>query len=1001
MATLTLKYDAALDYQRDAIAAAVDLFDGQPPAEATFRASLNTGASLLTEYGVGNELKLDDTALLTNLQTVQHRNHIDHHTGLGARNFTVEMETGTGKTYVYLRSAFELQRTYGFSKFVIVVPSVAIREGVLHSLTTMADHFRALYSVPFDHAIYDSRQLGRLRSFATANTLQFMVINIQAFQRDIRDGDIPGSANVIYRENDRLSGHRPIDFLRSTRPIVILDEPQKLSGAASVQAIGQLHPLCTFQYSATPVAEAVRIYRLGPIEAYDRRLVKRIEVASVREESNANDAFVRLLSVDASKQTARVRMNVGTGSVVREKDITIRKDDDLFLKSQGGKLDAGRQEYRVGFRVEEIGFRPGESYVAFGNGRRVALGQAAGDQDAEVMQAQVYATVREHLEKERRLRPLGIKVLSLFFIDRVANYRVYGAGGSYTLGRIGRWFEKAFADLSVQDPYAGLIADPVHTIHAGYFATDRKGAYRESTERGNKEDEGAYEVIMQDKERLLSLEEPLRFIFSHSALREGWDNPNVFQICTLNETRSVSQKRQEIGRGLRLPVNASGERVRDEQINRLTVIANESYRDFASGLQQEYEAAGVQFGVIHRHDFAHLPRTDTGRSETIGYEKSAEIWEALLFKHHIDEEGRIQRSFDPKATMFEVLSDDQFKHLAVFAPQVIDRMSQAMITSRLDDARERRLIRVQDNVIDSEEFGRLWRRISQRTHYSIEFDTADLIESAVANLKRPTSIQPPRITVDTRELEMSRKGIAEDSATLEIYDRDIAPPTVIPDILAYLQNETDLTRDTLVEILLQSGRLPELLINPQAFITMATREIKAAVSDLTVRRIAYTPIGNDTWSLSRLREESATGIETYLSRLYQLKHSSKSPYEYIVYDSRVEEQFAAALDASDQVQCFIKLPAWYTVDTPVGTYNPDWAISIRDDDRVYLVRETKGTADTAELRPAEQQKIACARRHFEAIEVDYAVTTDVNSTIRDALAAARHRAGRIASAEAS
>lgn len=993
MSTLTLKYDAGLPYQLDAIAAAVDLFAGQPLAASSFTGRSNLGSALLTEFGVGNQLSLDDETLLANLHRVQERNGIDRATAQGGRDFTVEMETGTGKTYVYLRTAFELHRTYGFRKVVIVVPSIAIREGVLHSIRTMTDHFRTLYNVPFDHATYDSRQLGRLRAFATANTLQLLVINIQAFQRDVQggeDGENPsptawgrgrGGTNVIYRENDRLSGYRPIDFLRSTRPIVILDEPQKLSGEASSRAIAQLDPLCTLQYSATPDERATRIYRLGPIEAIDNQLVKRIEVASVREESNANDAYVRLIGVDTARLTARVEMNVGDGANPKQKVVTVRQRDDLFIKSQAGRLDAGRQEYAGGgYRVTEISAYAGDTFIEFANTRRVRLGQASGGLDDAVMRAQVHETIREHLEKERRLRPLGIKVLSLFFIDRVANYRRYAADGSPLPGKIAGWFAEEYATLTARPQYAGLIADPVERVHDGYFATDRKGGFKDSVEgRGNSDDESAYELIMRRKEQLLSLDEPLRFIFSHSALREGWDNPNVFQICTLNETRSVTRKRQEIGRGLRLPVNQLGERIHDPRINRLTVVANESYRDFARALQADYEQDGIAFGVVRPIDFAHLRITQGKTEHPVGQDLSRRIFDALVHKGHLDREGRIQRGFDPSATGFELLADDhEFKGLEA---QITDRLTSATIASRIDDARKRERVAVQPAVIDDPAFIALWERVSRRTRFNLTFDTAELVASASARLAGAAKISPIRVGIDTRDVAVSRKGVTVGESR-RYYDQEVAAPRTVPDVLAYLQNETDLTRDTLVTILLDSGRLADLLVNPQAFITMATREIKAALTDLMIPGIRYEPIADDQWELSRLRREGDAGIERYLNRLYRLNRPQKSPFPLIEYDSKVEERFAAELDANDDVRFFVKLPAWFTVDTPLGTYNPDWAIMVESTGTLYLVQETKGSLIPEDRRPTENAKIECATEHFKAIGVPYGVTTDLKTTIQ-------------------
>lgn len=508
---MQLKFNADLPFQRAAIDAVVDLFEGQPLADSGLTVSFNAGPLLPSEYGLGNNLVLGHDAIFANLQRIQERNDIAKTGVLPAYNFSVEMETGTGKTYVYLRTAFELNLRYGFTKFVIVVPSIAIREGALHSLETMREHFRSLYDgVAFDHFVYDSRQIGRLRSFATSNALQIMVINIQAFQRDVQgdegEAGAGGPGNVIYRELDRLSGHRPIDFLRATRPVVIIDEPQKMTGAASAAAINRLDPLCTLRYSATYDASP-KLYRLGPIEALDQKLVKRIEVAGVVEDENLNAAFVRLLSVDIARRNAQVEINAatGTGGGAKQKKVAVKHGDDLFVKS------GDREEYRDGFLVREISFEIGNQFVEFGNGRRIEVGQTSGGLTDEILREQISWTVREHLDKELRLRPRGIKVLSLFFIDRVANYRDWGAdGASRSLGKLGVWFEQEYLRLSADPKYRALVFDPVASVHDGYFSQDKKGG-RLDTTGVTQADEGAYNLIMRDKERLLTLDEPLRF----------------------------------------------------------------------------------------------------------------------------------------------------------------------------------------------------------------------------------------------------------------------------------------------------------------------------------------------------------------------------------------------------------------------------------------------------------------------------------------------------------
>ncbi|MDQ3539236.1 MAG: DEAD/DEAH box helicase family protein, partial [Chloroflexota bacterium] len=548
MATMKLRFDDSLEYQHDAINAVCDVYEGLPTGNPVFSISYNTGLGFkVSELGIANPDLPQDEMILGNVQRVQERNGITKISALPLREFAIEMETGTGKTYVYLRTAFELNKRYGFRKFVIVVPSIAIREGVLHSIETMRDHFRTLFGTPFDAFVYDGKQSNQLRGFAMANAMQIMVINIQAFQRDFKDeaGPRRGGGNVIYREQDRLNGWRPIDFLQQTRPFVIVDEPQKVQGTASHVALTRLNPCSLVQYSAT-FDSPTKLYRLGPIEAHQQRLVKQIEVASVLEQLDGNNAYVRLLKVDIAKQRVQLEINIGQGDAVARKPVWVKQRSDLY------ELSKHRLEYQDRWVVDDLSFDPVDGYVDFDNGQAVTLGASTGGLDDEVMRAQVHETVREHLEKELRLTSQGIKVLSLFFIDRVANYRQYGEDGAESLGKIGQWFEESYRELTSKGRFASLGVDDVGAIHDGYFSVDKKGRVKDTTGK-TADDESTYDRIMRNKERLLSFSDPLRFIFSHSALREGWDNPNVFQICTLKETKSIDNKRQELGRGLRLP----------------------------------------------------------------------------------------------------------------------------------------------------------------------------------------------------------------------------------------------------------------------------------------------------------------------------------------------------------------------------------------------------------------------------------------------------------------
>lgn len=590
---MKLQFNASLGYQQDAIQAVTDLFDGQPLAQSNFELSHTSGALGITqsEFGTGNQLDITQDEILKNVQHIQERNKIEQATDFQhGMNFSVEMETGTGKTYVYLRTIFELNKKYGFKKFIIVVPSIAIREGVLKSVEMTRQHFKNLYSnAPFDCFIYDSSRLSKVRNFASSNEIQIMIINIQSFQRE---GD-SSTANVIHRELDKMSGSKPIEFIKSTNPFVIIDEPQSVDNTEKAKnALATLNPIVTLRYSATHRNPYNLLYRLDPIQAYDLRLVKRIEVFSLQPKNSFNDAYIKLLRVDNKYNKLRAQVEIhkklASGDMKLNK-IWVRFGDDLYVKSGWNEL------YRHGYRVNQIDCRPSEEFVEFSQGQRLELGDELGGVKDDIMKNQVRATVKEHLSKERKFKGKGIKVLSLFFIDRVANYRTYNDDGGTQLGKIGLWFEEAFNELKSKFKDLDVCQLDADEIHDGYFSQD-KGRDKDTSGK-TKKDGDTYTLIMRDKERLLDPHEPLRFIFSHSALREGWDNPNVFQVCTLNETQSTDKKRQEIGRGLRLPVNDQGERVRDDNINRLTVIANQSYEFFAQALQKEYENDyGIQFG---------------------------------------------------------------------------------------------------------------------------------------------------------------------------------------------------------------------------------------------------------------------------------------------------------------------------------------------------------------------------------------------------------------------
>jgi type III restriction enzyme len=988
-----LHFDANQGFQLDAIAAVIDLFDGQPQGAPEY-AVINLGGMEglfagqdRTELGVGNHLLLAEDRLRQNLRTIQTRNDIeiadpgaapeawelfDGPANIARRcpHFSVEMETGTGKTYVYLRTIFELSRRYGFQKFIIVVPSMAIREGVLKNIEMTGEHFRALYNnLPFEHFVYDAKKVNRLRQFATSNTLQILVINIDAFRKNFTGTEEEKKSNVIYKESDKLSGRQPIEFVQAARPVVIIDEPQSVDATEKAQeAIKALNPLCTLRYSATHRNPYNLVYRLDPVRAFELKLVKQIVVASAAAEGTANDAFVTVEQIDYKKGIkAKLRIQVQTPEGPKEKALTVKQGADLFTVSNE------RVTYRDGFQVAEINAEPGNEYLRFSNGRTLRLGEQIGGLREDVWRMQIKHTVKKHLEKELHVRARGLKVLSLFFIDRVANYRDHGTDGKLAKGKFAEAFEAALSGFAKDERYQSLewLKEPVDRLHNGYFAQDRKGVLKDT--RGDTQaDDEVYNLIMKDKERLLSLDEPLRFIFSHSALREGWDNPNVFQICTLNETRSVVKKRQEIGRGLRLPVDQTGVRVFDESVNKLYVMANESYEDFARALQTEYEEdCGVTFGKVPFTAFVKLTRIVDGVEQPIGRDAAEAVRAALVEQKMLDADGRIQAAFDPKRKDFKLNLPEAHLDLA---PAVVDLLAAYQIERHIRRDRDEATNRLKKEVTLSPQFQALWDRIKPKTTYRVEFETHTLVVRAVDAIKRMEKIEAPKIHVAAGQVQVAKGGVIATAMSVA-EEQPVYGVRALPDILAYLQNETELTRSTLVRILKESGRLADVFENPQRFLDQVAAILTHELHRLLVDGIKYERLpgtGADAeWEMLLFKNEE---LVNYLNAL----QVNKSVYEYVVYDSEVEREFAKKLDEREDIKLFVKLPAWFKVDTPVGEYNPDWAIVKHDGHTLYLVRETKGTRDFLKLRTVEADKVRCGKRHFETLGMPFAVAVSAD-----------------------
>lgn len=970
---MKLKFDSTQAFQIAAVGSISNLFDGQPLNLEDFTVEINTARTsgqtsiFQSELGIGNNLILDDDAILKNLHRLQEENDLDitpeTEFAKNGLNFSVEMETGTGKTYVYLRTVFELSQKYGFKKFIIVVPSVAIREGTLKNIEITSEHFKALYNnIEFEHFVYDSKKANRLRQFATSNHVQIMVINIDAFRKDFSDSEDDKKSNVIFKESDKLSGRRPIEFVQATRPIVIIDEPQSVDNTPRAQdAIKSLKPLCIFRYSATHKNLYNLVYKLDPIKAYELRLVKQIVVASVEGANAQNAAYIKLLETDNKNGIrARIRLQVQGKGKVSEKDIWVKQNADLFA------LSNEREVYRHGFEVLDISAEPGNEFIDFTTGR-LYVGQERGGIKEDLVEVQIRNTIKKHLDKELQLRGKGIKVLSLFFIDRVANYRDYTEDGKAEKGKFALLFEKHYKDLVALPQYKELDTQPVEKIHDGYFSQDKKGVFKD-TNGATQADDDTYSKIMRNKEQLLSLEEPLKFIFSHSALREGWDNPNVFQICTLNETNSVMKKRQEIGRGLRLPVNQNGERVFDDNINKLTVIANESYDEFARKLQSEYEDdCGVTFGKVPKIGFAKIVQIIDEEEVRLGRDQSEKVWAELVSKGFLDDSGKIKPSFNPQQSDFTLGLSGDLKEIEA---EVVSVLQSYQLERHIKKDEEPKKLRINKQVFLDPTFEELWNRIKFKTTYEVKYSTDELIIATVKAIKLMEKIEPIQISYKEALLGVEQKGVTVQE-TRANYQR-IQYAGGLPDIIAYLQKETELTRRTLADILTKSGRLAEFAVNPQKFMDAVSSTISRELHRMMIDGIKYERIAEQEWSMRLFEDEE---ILSYLSNRMDVK---KSVYNAVVYDSEVERKFAQDLDKREDVKLFVKLPRWFVINTPIGNYNPDWAIVKHEDETIYLVCETKGTKDFEKLRNAEADRIRCGRKHFQELKVGFEIVIHAN-----------------------
>ena len=981
---MTLKFNPNLDYQNDAVKAVVDLFKGQDNVQSQFtiydpaKYTVQTvafGGTEENEIGVANRLILDEEDIANNLRAIQKQNHVKEYTGELKKNnlnFAVEMETGTGKTYVYIKTIMELQRQYGFKKFIILVPGVAIREGVLSSLNILKEHFEYHYSgESYHHFQYSSDKLSELLGFARSDKVEIMVMTIQSLDSDNK---VLNSRSQKHLE--QTNGVKPIDVVNRTNPIIIIDEPQTTSASAQRKKyISSLNPLCTLQYSATHKEnkDVHKVYRLTAVDAYIKKLVKEIEVASVIPRNDHNYAYVRLVEVKATKTkiTAKVEIDVRNKNTatVERKVVKVKPHDDLF------DLSGERQIYS-NMRVDKMTTQPQMSIEI--NGNEIVEGGEINQFDEGLLKrTQIRKTIEEHFEKEKRLNKNGIKVLSLFFIDKVANYRGWD-GDTPFYGKFLTWFEEEYEDVAQKytdnHDIVGLN-EPVNRVHQGYFAEDNKKHFK-NTKGDSADDIKAYDSILKDKEFLLSFGNPIRFIFSHSALREGWDNPNVFQICTLNDNaKSNDRKRQEIGRGLRLCVNQDGERVYGFETNTLTVMANQSYEDFARQYQLEIEQEdGFTFGSIAPTSFAGILLTDNEKGNMTETESKA------FFKHceaqgYIDDQGNVTDELKKDLRNSTVIIPDDFKE---YEYDILEYLKK--VCGNLNIKNKENIVMYRQNkrvIADNPHFLELWNRIKDKTKYSVEFDSTELINACVKKLKE--------LRVEGIEIEYKKGKITQNTTGIEGQLTHVETNYIegrnryLPDIITFLQNATDLTRQTIVSILKQSGTLYMFYINPQRYMSDVADIINRELVGIVLQGVKYTKIEGQEFYLQEVfPDEELKG-----DLINELVKSDRSVYEYNRYDSNVEKEFAKALQSDDTVVVYTKLPTKkFVVPTPVGEYTPDWAVVINQDHtmKLYFVIETKGTEIVDDLRNKEKLKVKFGQKRFDDVGgVGYIITNKFTS----------------------
>lgn len=1000
-------------FQTEAAKAVTDAFRGQPYIESSeFLHDVGKDRINYGEHGFANApLMLDRTQLTENVRSVQLTQGlkpIEYFEGDNQDIYlTVEMETGTGKTYTYIKTMYELNKLYGWTKFVIVVPSVAIREGVLKSFQTMDDHFSDEYGKRMQYFVYNSKHLSKIDAFATDSGMHCMIINTQAFNSSFDDTANNAASRIIFDRRDEFGSRKPIDVIAKTRPIMIIDEPQSVLGAnknnRTRQGLRLFDPLMLLLYSATHREGDIynMVFRLDAIDAYNRKLVKKIEVKGISQVgSTATNGFLCLEEIVIGKGNpqARISFDIKTASGTKQVTRLVGEGYDLFEQS------GGLAEYRDRCIVKRIDGRAGT--VELLNGTVLSEGTMTGNvhEDA-IRREQIRETIRSHFERERMLFSKGIKVLSLFFIDKVENYRVYGSGNSFSLGRFAEIFEQEYInvlneniDLFSPEYTLYLQSHPASTVHAGYFSQDKKGKMtdtKETTEKGRDEALRAYDLIMRNKERLLSFDEPVRFIFSHSALKEGWDNPNVFQICTLKDSDNLTKKRQEVGRGMRLCVNKNGER-QDQDVlgehvfdtNILTVIASESYEKFAKQLQQEIaEAVAYRPTVVTAALFEGRILSDAnGKSIKVTADMARKINNRLIRKDYVDDEGVLTPKYhdDKRNGMLDFGED--FADMSAALAKVLDGVFDPKAAAP-SNGRKRRIGNFDADKFANSRFKELWEQINVRSVYTVDFSSDELIEKSIEQIDLHLNVTEIHIQVTTGAMEQIRDREALETASAMTQGKTIrksvheaVSKSVKYDLIGDLVKGTGLTRSTIIRILkgISPGKFLLFRVNPEEFIIKVASIINDCKAIAVIKKISYSPT-DQTFDTDLFTVDEVRGVVGD-----NAMESEKSLYDLVVIDSKgTEMDFAKQLESNTDVDVYTKLPRGFYINTPMGQYNPDWAIVFREGSvkHVYFIAETKGSMREVDLRETEKSKIACARRHFASLSnsvVKYDVVNSYN-----------------------